>query len=320
MCRKVRFSPARVLLGTVGLVALVSALAAAPQMAFADASDAAPQARDQISEAPDATAEPSDAPAEREAEPKPEPRPELSPEMAEIRDRVRRTTLYYLGQRLNTQSNTAGDVVQLCLAFGAAAEIRAGNTSANSVNAIGALCWNYPCAGYQLLASDGGRIIARIGYGYQPHPGQFLAALAMTHVSSDYELRIDPNRGTVADLVRSEKLNCQSGTEMAFVLIGLATYLPDGATWENDLGQSWSLERLVKEELERPTDLSSAEVVYRLMGLSWAVKCEKEKGRSRPSRSWTRIPRTDERSGCRQRSLQPLWEAAGRRVGSLSRM
>ena len=50
------------------------------------------------------------------------------------------------------------------------------------VNGITCLCWNYPCDGFQVLIGDQGRVAARIGYGYQEHPGEFLAMLAMSRV------------------------------------------------------------------------------------------------------------------------------------------
>jgi len=217
--------------------------------------------------------------AEPEAEPEPQPRPELSPELAALRDRVRRTVLFYYGQGFNVQSNTPSEVIHFCMAFGCDAEIRAASGSSKKVSGIGALCWNYPCAGYRLLASDGRRVVARVGYGGQDRPGEFLAMLAMAQVSPAYEVRVGDFSGTVADLVRSEQLHCQTGRDQSFVLFALAHYLPDGSSWQTDLGQAWSLERLVGEELDRPFNRDGAESVYRLIGLSAAVNRRKEPGR-----------------------------------------
>ena len=94
----------------------------------------------------------------------------------------------------------------------------------------------------------------------------------MSQVDADYEIRVAEQHGTVADLVRCEQLYCQGGTDLSFVLIGLAHYLPSDATWENDLGEAWSLERLMKHELDRSPDSSSEAAVYRLVGLSLAVQ------------------------------------------------
>jgi len=101
--------------------------------------------------------------------------------------------------------------------------------------------------------------------------------LALTNVNPEYEIRVGEARGTVADLVRAEQLHVQSGNDLSHTLIGLAKYLPDDAGWQNDLGESWSLDRMVEEELGRETDVSRAEFVYRLMGLSAAVDARRRR-------------------------------------------
>src|SRR5690606_21229591 len=119
------------------------------------------------------------------------------------------------------------------------------------VNAIGALCWNIPCSGYSLLQTGNGRVMARVGYGLQDYPGQFLAVLAQSRVSADYEIRVGQQRYSVAGLVESEKLSCRAGGVLSMQLLALSHYLPADAAWNSAAGESWSLERLVQEELER---------------------------------------------------------------------
>ena len=218
----------------------------------------------------------SDVVRKTATEPQADLRPQLSEEMAALRDRVRRTIRFYYGQPLNTRNNTVTDVLHFSTAFGCGTEIRAGSASGKKISGIGTLAWNYPCAGYRLFGDGDGAFVPRVGYGLERGRGQFLATLAMSKVSKDYELRDGDSRGTVADVVRAEQHHCQSGTDQSFVLIGLAHYLPDGATWKNNAGQTWTLERLVREELDRKTDLATPEATYRLMGLSAAVNHEPE--------------------------------------------
>jgi len=219
---------------------------------------------------PQAEAKKSDA-KKTEQESAATSKPTLSKEMTELRDRVRQGV--GVGYRLpfNTRDNTPGEIMDFCLACGCLAEVADG-ASAQKLNGVGALCWNYPCRGYQILLFDDGRFMPRVGYGLQRQPGEFLAFLALSMVNSDYQLRVDTHRGTVADLVDYEKSSCQSGGNLSFKLIGLAYYVPEGETWQNRSGEKWSVERLVREELGRTPDLSTPDATNRLMALSFAVQ------------------------------------------------
>lgn len=201
----------------------------------------------------------------------PAPLPELSPEMAVLRDGARRALALIAKQPFNTRDHTPENVMELSLAFGVEANVRYGGPSSKSINAIGCLAWNYPCAGYRILSTGEGRVMARFGYALQARPGQFLAVLAQSGVPVDYEVRADGFRGTVADLVEFEKRNVRSGADLSSALIGLARYVKDEPTWENDLQEEWSIERLVREELARSPNRGESDVTDRLMGLSYAV-------------------------------------------------
>jgi len=254
----------------------------------ADAEEAAgaeeASAMEKSNEAPDAVADDEAGPPagpgvaqepleseEPDADEKPAP-PVLTPEMVALRDNLRRALALVAKRPLNTRDNTPGEVIELSLAFGCDAGVGYNGPSGKKINAIGCLCWNYPCAGYRLLRTGGGPVMARIGYGLQAHPAQFLAVLAQSGVPADYEIRVGEYRGAVADLVEFEKLNCRAGTDLSFTLIGLAHYVDDEASWENDLGEEWSVERLVREELARSTSTSDSDVTNRLMGLGYAIQ------------------------------------------------
>ncbi len=195
---------------------------------------------------------------------------QLSPEMLALRDELRRAVVGLARQTLNTRDNTPADIMEACRAFGSGTNVIHG-APGKKVNGLGCLCWNYLCGGYQLLVHDDDRFMARIGYGLQADAGQFLAVLAITGVPADYEIRAGDAQGTVADLVEFEKRACRSGSDRPFALIGLSYYLDDGATWQNEWGEDWSIERLVREELARSCSASTSAVTCRLMGLSYAV-------------------------------------------------
>ena len=204
------------------------------------------------------------------AEPEPPPKRVLSPAMGALRDRVRRTLAYYRGQPLHMQENTATEVLDACLAFGCSTQVYRA-ASGQKANAIGSLCWNLPCAGRPPLVVSGGHVAARIGFGFQQRPGQMLAMLAQARVPADYPIRADQKSRSIADLVEYEKLSCRAGTDLSLKLIGLAYYV-DEPTWQNDLGEEWSIERIVQEELGQPLARAADGGTTRLLGLTYAIQ------------------------------------------------
>jgi hypothetical protein len=113
-------------------------------------------------------------------------------------------------------------------------------------------------------------IAPRIGYGYQERPGEFLAMLAMSRVKPDYPVRIGKDTRTVADVIEAEKLGCRLNTDQSLKLIGLSYYV-DEPEWKNDLRDTWTIERLIQEELAQPVVTAPEGGLNRLLGLSYAV-------------------------------------------------
>ncbi|MBU4273277.1 MAG: hypothetical protein KKA28_15565 [Planctomycetes bacterium] len=215
-----------------------------------------------------------DAPSKADAKPEQtatEPKPTLSPEMAALRDRVRSVLAAHSRQTFNTRDNSATEILGRCLAFGCETEVSLESPRGQRINGITCLCWNYPCAGYNMLGYSREHIAARIGYGYQEHPGEFLAMLAMSRVPADYPVRVGKDERKVSDLVEAEKLGCREGSDKSLALIGLSYYL-DEPVWQNDLGQQWSIERIIEEEIARPILTAPEGGLNRLMGLNYAVE------------------------------------------------
>jgi len=203
-------------------------------------------------------------------EPEPEPKRELTAAMTALRDRVRKTLNDHRRALLNTRENTATEMMFACLPYGCRTEVLLGGSNGKKINGVTCLCWNYPCAGYEPLALSEGRIAARIGYGLQEHPSQLLATLALARVRPGYPIRVGEDIRTVADLVEHEKLGCRSGTDLSLKLIALAHFVNE-PSWQNDLGQQWSLERIVGEELALPVVGAPDGGTTRLLGLGYAI-------------------------------------------------
>jgi hypothetical protein len=209
---------------------------------------------------------------------KPSPKKELAPALVALRDRVRRTLAVQASQPLNTRDNTMADILQFCLAFGCDTNVGEGGPGGQKVNGITCLCWNMPCGGSEPLMISQGRITPRVGYGFQDSPGQMVAMLALSRVPIDYPVRVGDTVRTVADLVEYEKLSCRAGTDLAWRLVALSCYV-EQPQWKDSLGEQWSLERMVKEELALPTAGPQHAGAIRLLGLSYALDRRAKQGR-----------------------------------------
>jgi hypothetical protein len=239
-------------------------------------------AADPAAAAPEGPPQSPTAPATRAADPAPVAEPPVAAEAAltleqlALRERVRSCLAYYFFRPENTQRRSPWAVLHTIVGFGVDTSLLAGD---REVNAIAWLCANGPCYGMQLLVSpSAGAVSARRGPGYQGHDGQLLAILAQSRVKIDYPLVVQGQRLSIADLVRTEQLSCRARTELTFKLIGLAHYLDPAAAWRNDLGEAWSISRLVKEELAQPIVGGTCGGTHRLIGFSYAVRNREASG------------------------------------------
>ena len=184
-------------------------------------------------------------------------KPCLSPELTALRDQVRQQLAAQQNRRSTPRQNSATEILSVCLAFGCNSEVSLESADGKRINGITCLCWNYPCEGFELLGSYKNHAAARIGDGYQEHPGEFLAMLAMSRVADSYSIRVNGKTGKVADLVEAEKLGCRSAGDSSLKLIGLGHYVAE-PEWKNDLGETWSIEHMIDDELDQPAATSSA--------------------------------------------------------------
>jgi len=198
------------------------------------------------------------------------PKRELLPAQVALRDQIRQTLAQQQKQPLNTRDNLPTEISAFCLGFGCNTEVSLDGVGGKKINGITCLCWNYPCAGFEMLGPGQKHLVARVGYGRQQHPGEFLATLAMSRVPATYPIRVDKETRTVADLVEAEKLDCRVGGDMSLKLVGLTFYV-DSPNWKNDLGDDWSIERILQQEVAQPVVSAADGGLNRLTGLSFAV-------------------------------------------------
>ena len=192
----------------------------------------------------------------------------LSPELVTLRNQVRKTLATYYQEPISIADHSPWGIMHALIAYGVDTQIV---VNGKQVNAIGHMCFNQPCRGMQLMTLEGKNLRVQIGPGYQGHAGQFLAMLAQSRVMVDYPIRVGGREFTVADLIESEKQTCRTKSELTFKLIALSHYLPLETTWKNDLGENWSISRLIKEELAQNVVGAACGGTHRMTGFSYVV-------------------------------------------------
>ncbi len=196
----------------------------------------------------------------------------VSPQHQALRGKVRRVLDFYQRRLLDTRDNNCWELMHAIVGYGVHSEVRRGGPKGPAVNSIAWLCSGAACNGQSLMYLDRGRLTAAKGPKVQGHHGQFLAILAQSRVMIDYPILVAGRRFSVADLIQTEKLSCESGMELTFKLIAFSHYLDSDETWKNAKGEEWSIPRLIREEIQAPINGAPCGGTHRLMGLSYAVR------------------------------------------------
>ncbi len=185
-----------------------------------------------------------------------------------VRTRINECLRYYLENPESVTRRSPWAVMHATLPFGVETELVAGN---RRVNAIGWMCYNGLCKTQRMFQPTKSGFRTNIGPGVQGHEGQLLAILAQSHVSPRHPIRIGSANYTVFDLARLEMATCREKSELTFKLIGLSYYLDSDYRWRDNQGKTWSLEKIVAEELDQPIIGAACGGTHRLMGFSYSL-------------------------------------------------
>ena len=188
------------------------------------------------------------------------------------RDRVRTLLTALRQQPFNTQQNDCAiTFLEFCRGFGCNTELTDNAGTGQKVNGITCLCWNMPCGGYELMTVSEGHLAGRIGFGCRSQPSELAAVLALSEVPVDYPARFGRLILSVADIIEYEKLTCRPGADMSLKLVALSHYVRE-PSWKDNLGNEWTLRRMVGEELNRPVGAGTYAATNRLLGLVCALE------------------------------------------------
>ena len=192
----------------------------------------------------------------------------VSSKYAYLKPRIELVLKHHFQEKENSEKRSPWGVMHAMVAFGEYAEMYG---DGKLVKDVDWLCNNQPCRGMRLLHQKKGQLSTNIGPGRQGHDGQFLAILAQSQVKKDRKLIVDGIEFSINDLIQYEMATCKAKEELTFKLIGLSHYIDSDQTWKTGDRQTWSLERIIKEELRQPINGVACGGTHRLMGYSYAL-------------------------------------------------
>ena len=146
-------------------------------------------------------------------------------------------------------------------------------------SAIAWIAGNNICRGQRLAENTENGIRIKNGVGLQGHQAQMLAVFSMCGVPLDYPIYADGEQFSVMDVLQAEMNACKSGEELTFTLIALSHYLDGDETWVADDGETWSIERLIREELSQPIVGAACGGTHRLMCFAHALRNRRMQGK-----------------------------------------
>jgi hypothetical protein len=112
----------------------------------------------------------------------------------------------------------------------------------------------------------------------QRHPDQFLAYFAQAGVPVDMPLIIEGRARAVRDLLSRSKEKFNPSQEASFSLIAMSAYAGIDENWQNEFGESFSHEKLVRLELSAPIERLSCGGTHHLFALGFALEFARRRG------------------------------------------
>ena len=107
-------------------------------------------------------------------------------------------------------------------------------------------------------------------YAFEGHPTQFMGYMTMANIPLEYEVRTPQKIITIADIIKDAKMQVHTGVEITWTLWTLAHYEEPDAQWFNAAGEPWSIERLVKMQIDEPVTSGACGGCHGLFALAYA--------------------------------------------------
>ena len=107
-------------------------------------------------------------------------------------------------------------------------------------------------------------------YAFEGHPTQFMGYMTMANIPLEYEVKTPTKIITIRDIINEAKMQVHTGVEITWTLWALAHYEEPDAQWFNAAGEPWSIERLVKMQVDEPVTSGACGGCHGLFVLAYA--------------------------------------------------
>ena len=107
-------------------------------------------------------------------------------------------------------------------------------------------------------------------YAFEGHPTQFMGYMTMANIPLEYEVKTPTKVITIGDIIKDAKMQIHQGVEITWTLWALAHYEEPDAQWFNAAGEPWSIERLVRMQIDEPVTSGACGGCHGLFALAYA--------------------------------------------------
>lgn len=118
-----------------------------------------------------------------------------------------------------------------------------------------------------------------VPYAFEGHVNQLLAILSMSGLPLDYEFETATGPIKMRDMLANAQKTVNDREEITWTLWALSRYLPPDAQWRNAQGELWSIERMVKLQVDKPLQGSPCGGTHGLFALAHARNIYLRKGK-----------------------------------------
>lgn len=115
---------------------------------------------------------------------------------------------------------------------------------------------------------------------FEGHPNQFLALFTFCDLPREFEFRAAGDRPiTIGGMLRNAQMEVNEKEEVAWTLWALSHYLDPEATWINQKGETWSMERMVRIQMGTPVTRSACGGTHGLFAIAKVRNAYLQEGR-----------------------------------------
>lgn len=107
-------------------------------------------------------------------------------------------------------------------------------------------------------------------YAFEGHPTQFMGYMSMADIPLGYEIKTPTKVITIRDILNDAKMQVREGPEITWTLWALSHYEEPDAQWFNAAGEPWSIERLVRLQVDENVTSAACGGTHGMFALSYA--------------------------------------------------